>query len=179
MKRKFIIAATAAVVLAGGTYTAFAAAGADPVPASEITAAEALEAALAKKAGTVESVGREDDDRGHWEVELRTADGRSHEFHVDAGSGKVSPDRDDDRDDRDDRDDADSLSAARAKVDARQAADAALAFRGGTITEIDFDGSHWEVEIVDKGAEHEVRVDAQSGTASAMPAERHDDRDDD
>ncbi|MBM7441382.1 PepSY domain-containing protein [Streptomyces sp. HB132] len=74
----------------------------------------AVKAALAAQPGTVTSVDLDDDgdddngERGalHWGVDVTGKDGKQHELHVDAKSGKVTVDQDDDRDDdRDDNDD--------------------------------------------------------------------------
>ncbi|MEU1482366.1 PepSY domain-containing protein [Streptomyces sp. NPDC005752] len=71
----------------------------------------AVKAALAAQPGTVTSVDLDDDgdDNGggggapHWDVDVTGKDGKQHELHVDAKSGKVTVDQDDDRnDDQDD-----------------------------------------------------------------------------
>ncbi|MGW4027861.1 PepSY domain-containing protein [Streptomyces sp. NPDC004838] len=194
MKRKTVIAVTAAALLAGGAYTAVASPGADPVPAAGITVDQAVKAALGKTPGSVESAEREDDGKGEWEIEIRAADGAEHDVRVDALSGQVlgsQPDDDsDDSDDSDDRGDRDDTDKAERKgdgdngdrdgddgsarpqpqVNAQQAADAALAFRSGTVTEIDFEDAHWEVEVrAEDGGFHEVTVDSRTGKASAAP----------
>ncbi|MEU5976144.1 PepSY domain-containing protein [Streptomyces sp. NPDC047315] len=183
MKRKIVIAtAVAAALLTGGAYTAVAATD-DPAAAkvpAKVSVDEATKAALAEVPGTVESVDRDDDDNGGWDVEIRGTDGKESEVRVDAESGKVSvTDRDDaddddrDDDDRDDRDDDRDDAPKGVKVTSQQAADAALALHPGTVTEIDFDDDGWEVEVRGKdGGSHEVHVDAK--TAKATP-----DRDDD
>ncbi|MFF4246564.1 PepSY domain-containing protein [Streptomyces sp. NPDC001822] len=72
----------------------------------------AVKAALGDRPGTVTSVDLDDDgdDGGkaapHWEVDVTGEDGRAHELHVDAKSGKVTADRADD--DTDDDSDSDS-----------------------------------------------------------------------
>ncbi|MEU0301083.1 PepSY domain-containing protein [Streptomyces sp. NPDC006175] len=72
----------------------------------------AVKAALGAQPGTVTSVDLDDDDddegkRGalRWDVDVTGKDGKQHELHVDAGSGKVTVDQDDD--DNDDGDDGD------------------------------------------------------------------------
>ncbi|MDF6018756.1 PepSY domain-containing protein [Streptomyces sp. JH34] len=69
----------------------------------------AVKAALGARPGTVTSVDLDDDgddDRGerapHWDVDVTGNDGKQYELHVDAGSGKVTADRDDDNDGDDD-----------------------------------------------------------------------------
>ncbi|MFI8433072.1 PepSY domain-containing protein [Streptomyces sp. NPDC079020] len=78
----------------------------------------AVQSALRTAPGSVTSVELDDDDddngRGgvlRWDIDITGKDGRHHELHVDAKSGKVTVDRDDDGDDgrgddRDDRDDS-------------------------------------------------------------------------
>ncbi|MGW1812327.1 PepSY domain-containing protein [Streptomyces sp. NPDC002125] len=70
----------------------------------------AVKAALAQQPGTVTSVDLNDDDdddddrRGalRWDVDVAGKDGKEHELRVDAKSGKVTVDRDDDNDGDDD-----------------------------------------------------------------------------
>ncbi|WP_371606132.1 PepSY domain-containing protein [Streptomyces sp. NBC_01213] len=68
----------------------------------------AVKAALGERPGTVTSVDLDDDDddgeRGapRWDVDVAGKDGKQHELHVDAKSGKVTVDQDDDNDDGDD-----------------------------------------------------------------------------
>lgn len=180
MKRKIAVAIAVAALVGGGAYTAVAASG-DTGPSSSISASEAAGAALKKSPGSVESIGRDDDDKGDWEVEVVGKDGHDQDVRVDIGSGKASLFSDDDGDDGDstDRDDQIEREALRtAKVNAEQAADAAQKFRSGTVTEVDFDHDHWEVEVRAKdGREHEVRVDAKTGKTSAS-VDTDNDRDD-
>ncbi|MER7662744.1 MULTISPECIES: PepSY domain-containing protein [unclassified Streptomyces] len=174
MKRKILISAVAvAALVGGGTYTAVAASADDAAPTPKVTVSEAVDAALQKAPGTVESAGT-DDDAGGWEVDVRGKNGDDREVTVDA-SGKASAakddksddDRSDDSDDSDD-DAADHKALSAAKVDARQASAAALEFRPGTVTEVEFDDGHWEVDVRGKdGASHDVTVDATTGKASA------------
>ncbi|MGW8983475.1 PepSY domain-containing protein [Streptomyces parvus] len=90
---------------------------------SAVTLNEAAAAALKTAPGTITSIDLDDDDdddngrRGEvlrWDVDIAGKDGKQHELRVDAKTGKVTVDRDDDRDDRaddrhdrDDRDDRD------------------------------------------------------------------------
>ncbi|MFJ9620449.1 PepSY domain-containing protein [Streptomyces sp. NPDC101181] len=72
---------------------------------------QAAEAALKTAPGSVTAIdldtrGDDDDSRRgapHWDVDIAGKDGKQHELHVDAKTGKVTADRDDDADDRDDR----------------------------------------------------------------------------
>ncbi|MFI6120400.1 PepSY domain-containing protein [Streptomyces sp. NPDC051064] len=71
----------------------------------------AVKAALGARPGTVTSVdlddNDDDDDHGkrgalRWDVDVTGKDGKQHELHVDAKSGKVTVDQDDDDNDGDD-----------------------------------------------------------------------------
>ncbi|MFD3971150.1 PepSY domain-containing protein [Streptomyces cyaneofuscatus] len=88
--------------------------------ASTVTLNQAAEAALKTAPGSITSIDLDDDDddddsgrKGsvlRWDVDITGKDGKQHELKVDAKTGKVTVDRDDegddDRDDRaDDRDD--------------------------------------------------------------------------
>lgn len=146
-----------------------------------LTASDAATAALKKYPGTVASVERDDDgsDRtSRWEVELLGTDNRWHELKVDAVTGAVRTDgRHDDDDDRDDR-----AALRDAKVDAQQAAAAALASVPGTVTSVDLDDDHksrWEVDVRGKdGRTHELHVHAQTAKTTADRDDGRDDRDD-
>ncbi|WP_328861770.1 PepSY domain-containing protein [Streptomyces sp. NBC_00306] len=183
MKRKILISAVAvAALVGGGTYTAVAASADDAAPTSKVTVSEAVDAALQKAPGTVESAGT-DDDAGVWEVDVQGKNGDDREVTVDA-SGKASAAQDDKGDD-DRSDDSGSDDAAErkalsaAKVDAEQASTAALEFRPGTVTEVEFDDGHWEVDVRGKdGASHDVTVDATTGKASAAQDDNAKDTDD-
>ncbi|MFJ7057278.1 PepSY domain-containing protein [Streptomyces griseobrunneus] len=87
---------------------------------STVSLNQAAEAALKTAPGSITSIDLDDDDddddgrRGnvlHWDVDIAGKDGKQHELHVDAKTGTVTVDRDDDGDDRndsaDDRDDRD------------------------------------------------------------------------
>ncbi|ARZ71817.1 PepSY domain-containing protein [Streptomyces sp. HU2014] len=94
----------------------------------------------------------------------------------------VSSIRADERHDDDHDDDrAEHLALLKnAKVDVRQATDAALKSVPGTVVSAELDDDHgraaWEVEIVDgKGTEHDVTVDAADGKVTA---DTDDDQDD-
>ncbi|MGW6712639.1 PepSY domain-containing protein [Streptomyces globisporus] len=88
---------------------------------SAVTLNEAAAAALKTAPGTVTSIDLDDDDDDdngsrsdvlRWDVDIAGKDGKQHELRVDAETGKVTVDRDDDGDDNrddhgDDRDDRD------------------------------------------------------------------------
>ncbi|MEO3976534.1 PepSY domain-containing protein [Streptomyces sp. CAU 1734] len=184
MKRKIVVAAAVtALIVGGGAFTAVAASADDSAPTSKITAQEAVGAALERTPGSVVSVDRDDDGKGQWEIEVVDAKGAGHEVRVDSQSGKVSAsvaDTDDGDDDGDDRaeDKRDGEALAAAKINAGQASKAALAFTPGTVTDVEFDDGHWDIEIrTDKGDVREIHVDAQTGRTS--PSADTDDRNDD
>ncbi|MEV0037593.1 PepSY domain-containing protein [Streptomyces sp. NPDC050804] len=158
------------------------------VSRADLTAGQAVDAALKKIPGRVVSVERDDDRGGRWEVDLLGDDNRRHELKV-GGDGTVRPDdRDHDDDDRDDR-----AALRGATVDARQAADAALAAVPGSVTSVEIDDDrtgHWEVDV--RGADgrtHELNVHARTGKVTPDRDDDHggddhggrhgDDRDDD
>lgn len=77
---------------------------------STVSLKQAADAALKTAPGGITSIDLDDDDddddrRGNvlrWDVDIAGKDGKQHELHVDAKTGKVTVDRDDDGDDRDD-----------------------------------------------------------------------------
>ncbi|MER7571042.1 PepSY domain-containing protein [Streptomyces sp. NPDC126514] len=131
---------------------------------AEVTAAEAVTAALKRTPGTAVSVDREDDGENDgadaWEVDVVTSDGTEYTVRIAAGSGKVlGADRDDD--DSDGRDDLAALKGT--TVDAGEAARAGAA--KGTVTEVDLDDDGpavWTVETT-KG---EWKVDTRTAELS-------------
>ncbi|MER7967860.1 PepSY domain-containing protein [Streptomyces sp. NPDC096080] len=202
MKRNIVIAAVTTVALiGGGTATALAVSGDDgrrtPAAAkgddgtagrtagAEVTAADAIGAALARTPGTAVSAERDDDDshRGAavWEVDVLTAGGTWHGVDVDARTGAVLRDRVEDED-----------GTARVRralagtsVSAADAARAAADRAPVTSVELDDDGSAgaWEVETrTASGAERELRVDLSTGKVtadrSADDGDRHGEDDD-
>ncbi|WP_326610355.1 PepSY domain-containing protein [Streptomyces scopuliridis] len=138
-----------------------------------LTASEAAAAALKEYPGAVASVERGDDGERHWEIDLFGKDSRVHELRVDAATGTVRVDRDDDGDD-DHRDDRAALRAA--SVDVHRAMAAALASVPGTVTSAEIDDDHngrWEIDVRgEDGRTHELNVHAKTGKVTV-------DRDDD
>ncbi|XHM63417.1 PepSY domain-containing protein [Streptomyces nigra] len=142
---------------------------------ADVTAAEAIAAALERTPGTAVSAELDDDGSRVWEVTVVKADGTEHDVRVSAGDGKVLSDRRDDDDDDDGRRDLAALKGS--TVDAREAAEAAAA--KGTVVEIDLDDDGpavWKAETT-KG---EWNVDLKSGAVTAHhdDAGQDDDRDD-
>ncbi|MGW0185639.1 PepSY domain-containing protein [Streptomyces sp. NPDC003362] len=203
MKRNIVIAAvTATALIGGGAAVAFADGGdearsaqrttvgdtaagvvaddADRAPASRLTAAQAIEAALKAQPGTVYSADLDDDrdgdddgdgdDRG-WEVDILGSGSTSYTVHVDPATGKVlGTDTD--------RDEDDAAEARRllkgADIDAREAAEAAEAAEAkGVVTSVELDddrGEGWSAETA--GSDRDWHVDLRTGKVTA-------DRDDD
>ncbi|MFD7220549.1 PepSY domain-containing protein [Streptomyces sp. NPDC059892] len=142
-----------------------------------LTASEAAAAALREHPGAVASVERDDDGGRHWEIDLFGKDNRRHELRVDAATGSVRVDRDDDGDDDRDDDHGDDRAALRAaSVDVRRAVAAALASVPGTVTSAEIDDDHdgrWEIDVRgEDGRTHELNVHATTGKVTV-------DRDDD
>ncbi|ANW18037.1 PepSY domain-containing protein [Streptomyces clavuligerus] len=177
MKRKFVISAAVAALLAGGTVTAVAASADDKPVKPKISSSDAVNTALKERSGTVGSVSLDD---GVWEIEIADGKDKGHEVRVDAKNGEVVGVERDDRDDADDAADRDDVPAQGTKVDAERAASAAVALQAGTVTDVEFEDGRWEVEVrAEDGTEHDVHVDATTGKASAAPADDADDTDDD
>ncbi|MFF9729169.1 PepSY domain-containing protein [Streptomyces albidoflavus] len=111
-------------------------AAADP---GNVTVAQAVAAALNHTSGTVLSADLDDDGDRRWEVEVATGGSTVHEIEVDSTTGKVVRTETD----RDEDDAAAELKAVQgAKVSARDAA----ASVDATVTSVEFDDGHWEVE---------------------------------
>ncbi|MGW3190688.1 PepSY domain-containing protein [Streptomyces ardesiacus] len=162
---------------------------------AEVTAADALAAALADIPGTAVSAELDDEDddgdrgdaddrreRAAWEVDVLAGDGTWHDVRVDAVTGKIlGSERDDDEDDT-----AEVRAALKGtSVDAAAAARAAAGHGTVTSVELDEDGHYgdgrpaWEVETYASGkGEREWRVDARTGKVTADRShDRHDSRD--
>ncbi|EFL39050.1 PepSY domain-containing protein [Streptomyces griseoflavus] len=135
----------------------------------DVTAAEALAAALKHTPGT--AVAAELDD-GAWEVDVLGDDDGWHSVRVDPGSGKVLGAS------ADDEDDAREVRAALkgSSVTAGEAARAAAGKGVVTSVELDDDDRGWEAETrASGGGERDWRVDLGSGKVTAD----RDDSDDD
>ncbi|MFG3181811.1 MULTISPECIES: PepSY domain-containing protein [Streptomyces] len=142
---------------------------------ADVTAAEAIAAALERTPGTAVSAELDDDGSRVWEVTVVKADGTEHDVRVSAGDGKVLSDRRDDDDDDDGRRDLAALKGS--TVDAREAAEAAAA--KGTVVEIDLDDDGpavWKAETT-KG-EWNVGLKSGAVTAHHDDAGQDDDRND-
>ncbi|MGW2086605.1 PepSY domain-containing protein [Streptomyces sp. NPDC001880] len=193
MKRKIVIAAvTAAVLAGGGAATAVAVADDDSHDSetrssvqrgdtAQVDVAEAVAAAVKAVPGTVTEAELDDEDGGLvWELDVYGSDKSWHDVTVDAGNGKVLG-----KHVSDDDDDRDRHAPRSAPVSLDAAVDAALKASPGTVTSVDLEdhdngsggATHWEVDVRGKdGKQHELNVDAGTGTVTA---DRPDDGDDD
>lgn len=174
-KRKLAIATAAvAVLVGGGTATAFALTAGDdavPRPAAGATANKAVETALSKVPGTVAGAELDDDGKGgEWEVDVYAKDGTWHDVTVDAKGTKVL------RDHRETSDD--DAPPAAPKVTLAEAVAAAEKATAGRAVSAELEDGAWEVDVVTgNGREHEVRLDAT--TAKATPDHETDSTDPD
>ncbi|MFJ7136919.1 PepSY domain-containing protein [Streptomyces fungicidicus] len=135
----------------------------------DVTAAEALAAALKHTPGT--AVAAELDD-GAWEVDVLGHDDGWHSVRVDPGSGKVLGAS------ADDEDDAREVRAALkgSSVTAGEAARAAAGKGVVTSVELDDDDRGWEAETrASGGGERDWRVDLGSGKVTVDRGDSDDD----
>ncbi|MFD5774911.1 PepSY domain-containing protein [Streptomyces fungicidicus] len=135
----------------------------------DMTAAEALAAALKHTPGT--AVAAELDD-GAWEVDVLGDDDGWHSVRVDPGSGKVLGAS------ADDEDDAREVRAALkgSSVTAGEAARAAAGKGVVTSVELDDDDRGWEAETrASGGGERDWRVDLGSGKVTVDQGDSDDD----
>ncbi|MFE9927468.1 PepSY domain-containing protein [Streptomyces sp. NPDC005533] len=178
MKRNVFVSAAASVVLLTAAPLATAAtASADPartVPASaaaraDVSAEQAIAAALKNYPGVVESLDR---DGNIWHVDVITKDGKGHaELEVDAATGKVSRQNVDN-----DENPGEHKGLLAAKVTAAQAAKAAVAAHPGTTWTVEWDSDddsgkapYWHAEV--KGSDGKTwnaSVDPTTGKVTAQ-----------
>ena len=173
-KRLVFGTAAALLVAAGLPAAAASTAFAQQQPPVTITAAQALNMALAAVPGTVMALKLEDEDsRVAFEVEVRPqAGGPVREVQINASTGQVLG--------IETEDDDDTAEAARAPVaiPAAQALNAALGAVPGTVRELELGDEAgrvaWEASILPQGGgpTREVRVDAATGAVlSTMTAD--------
>lgn len=114
---------------------------ADP---GNVTAAQAIAAALKHTSGTVLSADLDDDGQARWEVEVATGGRTVHEIEVDSTSGKaVRAETDRDEDDAP----AELAAVKGAKVSAEDAIGAVARAADKAVTSVEFDDGRWEVEV--------------------------------
>ncbi|MCT9080754.1 PepSY domain-containing protein [Streptomyces fulvoviolaceus] len=148
---------------------------------SDITAADAIAAALRHTPGTAVSADLDDegDDIGTWDVDVVKSDGTEYSVDVSSDTGKVLKAHRENDDDNDGREDLTALKGA--KVDVREAALAAAA--KGTVTEVGLDDDNgavaWGVETVKDTTHGEWKVDLQTGKVAQDRDDHDNDGDDD
>lgn len=192
MKRKIVIAAVTAAVLAGGTAATAVAltdddghdgAGRGSTASSataRVAVGEAVAAGLRAVPGTVTEAELDDEDGGLvWELDVYGSDRAWHDVTVDAGNGKVLGKH------IDHDGDGDRRAPGKTSVTLDEAVAAALKSAPGTVTSVELEGrrggaAHWEVDVRGKdGAARELVVDARTGGVTAdRPDGGHDDGDD-
>ncbi|MFD6886201.1 PepSY domain-containing protein [Streptomyces sp. NPDC059957] len=184
MQRNTYVSAAAAVVLALGGPVAAAATASAATPTAltaataaraDVTAEAAAAAALKANPGVIESLDR---DGAIWHVDVVSKDGTHSELEVDAVSGSVTKEN---QDDDQKADDYASLLAA--KVTAEQAMKTAVAAHPGKVWSVEWDedddgngrAATWNVEVkTTDGKTQNVHVD----TATAKVVSSESDNDD-
>ncbi|MGW6704249.1 PepSY domain-containing protein [Streptomyces sp. NPDC054956] len=184
MKRTLYVssAAAAAVLLVGGPVAAAAASGAytpssDAASAplrADVDAEGAVKAALEHHPGVIASL---DKDGPVWHVNVVGKDGVDTELLVNAASGTVFVENDDENDD----DSKENAAIVAAEVTAQQAMKAALAAHPGKVWSVQWDNDdkarYWDVEIKAGGKTQNVHVDPSSGKATVSPSDNDNDND--
>lgn len=146
--------------------------------AAEVTAADAINAALKHQSGT--AVSAELDDEGTnlvWDVDILTDGGAWHSVQIDPGTGKVLGSQADRDDDGDDAAETERIRAALkdSSITAAEAAEAAAA--KGIVTSVDLDedakSKAWEIDTTaPDGTADDWRVPL---TSTKITADRTDD----
>ncbi|WP_413759004.1 PepSY domain-containing protein [Streptomyces sp. MMBL 11-3] len=138
--------------------------------AAEVTAADAIRAALKSIPGT--AVSADLDDEGSsvvWDVDVLSSGGAWHSVRIDPGTGKVLGSQAENDDDADDT--AEARAALKGtSVTAVEAAEAGAAKGKVTSVDLDDDGrvSAWDVDTTAaNGTEKEWKVDAKSAAVTA------------
>ncbi|MET9460582.1 PepSY domain-containing protein [Streptomyces canus] len=125
------------------------------VRGADVTAAEAIAAALKHTPGTAVSADLDDDGAVAWKVSVVKGDGTEYDVRIAPDSGRVLGAQRDTDDDQDGDDRAELAAVKGAKTDAREAALAAA--HKGTVTEVGIDDDNgtvaWSAETV-KGTGH-------------------------
>ncbi|MEU9161692.1 PepSY domain-containing protein [Streptomyces sp. NPDC048424] len=178
MKRNvFVSAAVSVVLVAAGPVATAAAATADTARTAhaaaarvDVTAEQAVAAALKNYPGVVETLDR---DGNVWHVDVITKDGKGHaELEVDASTGKVTRENVDT-----DETPSEHKALLAAKITAAQAAKAAVAAHPGTTWTVEWDSDddngqapYWHVEVRGSdGKTWDASVDPTTGKVTAQP----------
>ncbi|MFJ2238513.1 PepSY domain-containing protein [Streptomyces sp. NPDC087859] len=131
----------------------------------DVTAAEAIAAALKHTPGTAVSADVDDDGAGTWDVDVVKGDGGEYSVKVASDSGKVLGAHRDTDDDQDSEDRAELAALKGAEFDAREIALAAAA--KGTVTEVGVDDDNgtvaWSVETVKNNVTSEWKAALDTG----------------
>ncbi|WP_329230955.1 PepSY domain-containing protein [Streptomyces canus] len=146
------------------------------VRGADVTAAEAIAAALKHTPGTAVSADLDDDGADAWKVSVVKGDGTEYDVRIAPDSGKVLGAQRDTDDDNDGDDRAELAAVKGAKTDAREAALAAA--HKGTVTEVGIDDNGtvaWSAETVKGDSHGEWNVSLDSGKVTQ---DRDDDGDD-
>ncbi|MFJ9007063.1 PepSY domain-containing protein [Streptomyces canus] len=147
------------------------------VRGADVTAAEAIAAALKHTPGTAVSADLDDDGADAWKVSVVKGDGTEYDVRIAPDSGKVLGAQRDTDDDPDGDDRAELAAVKGAKTDAREAALAAA--HKGTVTEVGIDDDNgtvaWSAETVKGDSHGEWNVSLDSGKVTQ---DRDDDGDD-
>ncbi|MDQ0763971.1 PepSY domain-containing protein [Streptomyces canus] len=147
------------------------------VRGADVTAAEAIAAALKHTPGTAVSADLDDDGDDAWKVSVVKGDGTEYDVRIAPDSGKVLGAQRDTDDDHDGDDRAELAAVKRAKTDAREAALAAA--HKGTVTEVGIDDDNgtvaWSAETVKGNSHGEWNVALDTGKVTQ---DRDDDGDD-
>ncbi|WP_328780397.1 PepSY domain-containing protein [Streptomyces canus] len=145
------------------------------VRGADVTAAEAIAAALKHTPGTAVSADLDDDGADAWKVSVVKGDGTEYDVRIAPDSGKVLGAQRDTDDDGDDR--AELAAVKGAETDAREAALAAA--HEGTVTEVGIDDDNgtvaWSAETVKGNSHGEWNVALDTGEVTQ---DRDDDGDD-
>ncbi|UUU30848.1 PepSY domain-containing protein [Streptomyces sp. CA-210063] len=141
--------------------------------AADVTAADAINAALKHRAGTAVSADLDDEGTNLvWDVDILTNGGKWYSVQIDPGTGKVLGSHADRDDDGDDAAETEQIRAALkgSSVTAAEAAEAAAA--QGTVTSVDLDEESedkaWEVDTTaadGTGSDWRVNPDSAKVTA--------------
>ncbi|WP_200303872.1 PepSY domain-containing protein [Streptomyces adelaidensis] len=141
--------------------------------AGQITAADAIKAALKDTKGTAVSADLDDEGNAHvWEVDVLTDGGAWHSIQIDPATGKVLGSHTETDDDGDDAAETKQIRAALngSSVTAAEAAEAAAA--KGTVTSVDLDEDSrdqaWEADTTaadGTGSDWRVNLDSAKVTA--------------
>jgi uncharacterized membrane protein YkoI len=147
------------------------------VRGADVTAAEAIAAALKHTPGTAVSADLDDDGADAWKVSVVKGDGTEYDVRIAPDSGKVLGAQRDTDDDNDSDDRAELAAVKGAKTDAREAALAAA--HKGTVTEVGIDDDNgtvaWSAETVKGNGHSEWNVALDTGKVTQ---DRDDDGDD-